>query len=140
MPENDPPAPLLLEQRIETGPDEFVRRVCTDGAVWSRSHLRARDADGWPAEGGRPEWELEARLPPDALAQLRAAIERSGFFELPGDQRPDVNVIGGSVHVWTAELDGRRHVTTLHGVPGVESAPVTQVADALEDALAAAGA
>jgi hypothetical protein len=133
MPE---PGPLLLEQRIETGEDEFVRRVTADGAVWSRSHLRARDADGWPAEGGRPEWELDARLQPEALAELRAAIERSGFFELAAEVRPDVTVIGGSVHVWTAELDGRRHTTTLRGVPGVEVPAVTRVADALEDALA----
>jgi hypothetical protein len=134
MPE---PGPLLLEQRIETGADEFVRRVTSDGEVWSRSHLRARDEDGWPAEGGRPEWELDATLPAAALAELRGAIARSGFFELAGEVRPDVSVMGGSDHVWTAELDGRRHTTTLRGVPGVEVPAVTAVADALEDALAA---
>jgi hypothetical protein len=132
------PGPLLLEQRIESGRDEFVRRVTADGDVWTRSHLERPDAEGWPAEAGQPEWEREARLPPDALAALRAAIERSGFFELAPEQRPDVNVLGGSVHVWTAELGGRRHATTLYGVPGVQVAAVTELADALEDALAAA--
>jgi hypothetical protein len=132
------PEPLLLEQRIETGADEFVRRVTADGSVWTRSHLARRDADGWPAEGGHPEWELEARLSPAVLSRLRAAIEDSGFFELDADQRPDVSVFGGSVHAWTAELDGHRHATTLHGVPGVQVAAVDRLADALEDALAAA--
>jgi hypothetical protein len=132
------PGPLLLEQRIESGADEFARRVTADGAVWSRSHLERPDAEGWPAEAGQPDWEREAMLPPPALARLRAAIEDSGFFALPADQRPEVNVIGGSVHVWTAELDGRRHTTTLHGVPGVDPRAITLVAGALEDALAAA--
>jgi hypothetical protein len=132
------PGPLLLEQRISSGSDEFVRRVTADGEVWSRSHLMRRDDEGWPAEAGDPEWELEARLPPDALASLREAIERSGFFSLAAEQHPDVNVIRGSTHVWTAELDGRRHATTLHGVPGVQVPAVTELADALEDALAAA--
>jgi hypothetical protein len=132
------PGPLLLEQRIETGDDEFVRRVTADGEVWSRSHLERPDEDGWPAEAGDPHWELDAKLPPDALAALREAIERSGFFSLPAEQHPDVSVIRGSTHVWTAELDGRRHATTLYGVPGVEAPAVTELADALEDALAAA--
>jgi hypothetical protein len=132
------PGPLLLEQRIASGDDEFVRRVTADGEVWARSHLVRRDADGWPAEAGDPEWEREATLPAPALARLREAIERSGFFSLAAEQHPDVNVIRGSTHVWTAELDGRRHATTLHGVPGVQVPAVTELADALEDALAAA--
>jgi hypothetical protein len=133
------PGPLLLEQRIESGDDEFVRRVTAGGEVWTRSHLMRRDADGWPAEAGDPEWEREATLPAPALARLREAIERSGFFSLPAEQHPDVTVIRGSTHVWTAELDGRRHATTLYGVPGVQVPAVTALADALEDALAAAG-
>jgi hypothetical protein len=132
------PGPLLLEQRIESGRDEFVRRVTADGGVWSRSHLERRDEDGWPVEAGEPAWEREATLPTAALEGLREAIARSGFFALAGEQRPDVNVMGGSTHVWTAELGGRRHAVTLHGVPGVQVAAVTQLADALEDALAAA--
>jgi hypothetical protein len=132
------PGPLLLEQRIESGDDEFVRRVTADGEVWSRSHLVRPDADGWPAEAGDPDWELDAKLPPDALASLREAIERSGFFSLAPEQHPDVTVLRGSTQVWTAELDGRRHATTLYGVPGVQVPAVTELADALEDALAAA--
>jgi hypothetical protein len=134
------PGPLLLEQRIESGDDEFVRRVTADGQVWARSHLMRPDADGWPAETGTPEWERETTLPAPALARLREAIERSGFSSLAAEQHPDVNVIRGSTHVWTAELDGRRHATTLYGVPGVQVPAVTALADALEDALAAADA
>jgi hypothetical protein len=134
------PGPLLLEQRIESGRDEFVRRVTAEGEVWSRSHLERPDAEGWPTEAGEPEWELEATLPPDALTELRDAIARSGFFSLAAEQHPDVNVMRGSTHVWTAELDGRRHATTLYGVPGVQVPAVTELADALEDALAAADA
>jgi hypothetical protein len=130
------PGPLLLEQRIESGRDEFVRRVTAGGEVWSRARLVRADDEGWPQESG--DWEHEATLPADALAELRAAIERSGFFSLAERQDPDVNVLGGSVHIWTAELGGRRHVTTLHGVPGVQVPAVAEVADALEDALAAA--
>jgi hypothetical protein len=129
---------LLLEQRIESGDDEFVRRVTADGEVWSRSHLMRPDEEGWPAEAGDPEWEHEATLPPPALARLREAIERSGFFSLAAEHHPDVTVIRGSTHVWTAELDGHRHATTLYGVPGVQVPAVTALADALEDALAAA--
>jgi hypothetical protein len=132
------PGPLLLEQRIESGRDEFVRRVTADGEVWSRARLVRADEEGWPQETGDEDWELEATLPPAALAELRAAIERSGFFSLAAEQQPEVNVLGGSTHVWTAELDGRRHATTLHGVPGVQVPAVTELADALEDALAAA--
>jgi hypothetical protein len=134
------PGPLLLEQRIESGRDEFVRRVTADGGVWSRSHLERRDEDGWPVEAGEPAWEREATLPTAALEGLRDAIARSGFFALPREQRPDVNVIGASTHVWTAELAGRRHAVTLRGVPGVQVPAVTQLADALEDALADADA
>jgi hypothetical protein len=134
------PGPLLLEQRIESGDDEFVRRVTADGQVWARSHLMRRDTDGWPAEAGDPVWEREATLPAPVLARLREAIARSGFFSLAAEQHPDVSVIRGSTHVWTAELDGRRHATTLYGVPGVQVPAVTALADALEDALAAADA
>jgi hypothetical protein len=38
--------------------------------------------------------------------------------------------------VWTAELDGKRHTSTLHARGTTEAEPLTKLAAALEDALA----
>jgi hypothetical protein len=64
------------------------------------------------------------------LQSLRDAIASSGFFHTPPELRPERK---GSTEVWTAELDGRRHTTTLHGRDG----GVPEL-DALSEALEAA--
>src|SRR5687767_6890299 len=108
------PGPLFLERRVETGEDEFVRRVTADGEVWSRSHLVRQDEDGWPVEKGSPEWELEAQLPAAVFDRLRAAVEGGGFFELPAELHPDGAAMGASDEVWTASVGGRDHEVRVH--------------------------
>jgi hypothetical protein len=51
---------------------------------------------------------------------------------------PDSTVIGGSQERWSVELDGRRNTTVLRGVPEVHVDAITEVADALHEAMAAA--
>jgi hypothetical protein len=139
LPDGDP-EPLLLERRIETGEDAYVTRVTGDGGIWTSSTVDARVEGGEWSFGSRdPAWERGPTLPPDALAALRAAIADSGFFATAAEHRPDVAVIHGSLEIWTAALDGRRHTSTLHG-RGTASAPeLTALAGALDAALAAAG-
>ena len=132
------PEPLLVEQRIEDGEDLFVRRVTTDGSIWSRSSLMRPDEEGWPAETGMPEWEQEGVVPADALERLRAAIDRSGFFALPGELEPDGAVFGAPEHVWTAVLDDRTHTVRVRAA-GVTRAPaIDALSEAVVDAMAAA--
>lgn len=123
---------------MRRGEDEYVRRVTGDGAVWVHSHLPRGGSDGWPTETGEPCWRSEATLPPPALDALRDAIAASGFFELAPEHHPDAAVIGATEEVWSVDLDGRSHSVRLLGVPETEVAAVTELSEALEDALAAA--
>jgi hypothetical protein len=135
----DAPEPLLLERRVETGRDAFVQRVLADGEVWTWSTVSA-DFDGgeWSfGSGAEPEWTRDEVLAPDALAALRDTLVRSGFFDTASEHRPDVPVIHGSREVWSAELDGRRHTSTLHGRGITEVPALTALGTALDRALAA---
>jgi hypothetical protein len=110
------PEPLLLERRIETRDDAYVDRVTADGRTWKLSTVDARFEDGrWTFGNQEPEWEQAGSLTPEQLDALRNAIAASGFFHTPAELRPERK---GSTEVWTAELDGRRHTTTLHGRDG----------------------
>ncbi len=130
MPED--PEPLLLERRIETREDAYVDRVTADGRTWKLSTVDARFEDGrWTFGSQEPAWEQAGSLSPEQLDALRRAISASGFFDTPPELRPERR---GSTEVWTAELDGRRHTTTLHG-RGDDGVPEL---DALSAALDAA--
>lgn len=135
MPED--PEPLLLERRVETGEDAYVDRVTDDGALWTRSTVDAQvDGGEWSFERQEPAWERGETLSAEARDRLRAAIADSGFFDTAAEYRPGVPVIHGSREVWTAELDGRRHTSTLHA-RGTTQVPALQaLAAALEAALA----
>lgn len=134
----DLPEPLLLERRVLTGEDVDADRVTRDGRVWSSTTVDAR-LEGGKWSFGRvtaPAWREEGRLTSTALEDLRDAVAGSGFFDAPAEFRPDVAVKHGSSEEWTAELDGRRHTSILHG-RGVTPAPVLEaLAAALEAALA----
>jgi hypothetical protein len=136
----DAPEPLLLERRVETGTDAFVQRVLADGEVWTWSTVSA-DFDGseWSfGSTSEPEWTREEALGADALGALRDTLVRSGFFDLADEYRPDVPVIHGSREVWSAELDGRRHTSTLHGRGTTEVPALAELGTALDRALAKA--
>lgn len=128
----DAPEPLLLERRIETRDDAYVDRVTADGRTWKLSTVDARFEDGeWSFGSQEPTWEQAGSLSPEQLAKLRETIASSGFFHTPAELRPDRK---GSSEVWTAELDGQRHTTTLHG-RGDGGPPELQVlAEALDAA------
>jgi hypothetical protein len=133
----DAPEPLLLERRVETGEDAFVQRVTADGEVWTQSTVSADFEGGeWSFGAQEPEWTREAALPPDVLASLRATITDSGFFATAEEHRPDVPVIHGSREVWSAELDGRRHTSTLHGRGTTQVPALATLGTALDRALA----
>jgi hypothetical protein len=134
------PGPLLLERRVERGDDLFVRRVTADGEVWTRSHLVRRDEDGWPVERGTPEWELEARLPERVLEELREAVVRGGFFDLPPELRPDGAVMGAGDELWAASVGGRDHAVRLVAAGETDAPVLAELGDALELAVAQAGA
>lgn len=131
------PEPLLVERRVITGEDVDADRITSDGRVWSYSTVDARldEAGGWAfGRVSEPEWREEGHLDPDALAVLREAL--AGFLDVPGEFRPDVAVIHASSEEWTADVDGRRHTSTLYA-RGVTRAPVLEgLAAALEAALA----
>jgi hypothetical protein len=131
------PEPLLVERRVETGDDAYVERITADGGVWTGGNVEATLEDGeWHFGRGESTWKREATLSADALAALRDAVARSGFFETAREHRPDVAVIHGSRETWTADLDGRRHTSTLHG-RGVTQVPqLSALAAALDRALA----
>ena len=135
---SEAPEPLLLERRVETGDDVFAERITADGRVWVLTTVDARLEGGeWSFAGGQPaSWMHNATLAPAALAALRDAVAASGFFETAAEHRPEVAVIHASREVWTAELDGRRHTSTLHA-RGVTKVPeLASLAGALESALA----
>ena len=136
----DAPEPLLLERRVETGEDAFVQRVTAGGEVWTWSTVAANfDGGEWSfGSTSEPQWTREEPLSPEALGRLREAVVRSGFFELASEHRPDVPVIHGSREVWSAELDGRRHTTTLHGRGTTEVPALATLGTALDRALAKA--
>ncbi len=71
------------------------------------------------------------------LEALRAAITASGFFDTPAEYLPDAAVIHASREVWTADLDGRRHTSTLQARGTTRAEPLTKLAAALERALEA---
>ena len=133
----DTPEPLLLERRVETGDDVYVDRITADGGVWTGGTVTAElNAGEWAFGKREPTWQHETTLPSQALDALRAAIAASGFFETPAEHLPDAAVIHASREIWTAELDGRRHTSTLHARGTTEAEPLTKLAAALEDALA----
>jgi hypothetical protein len=131
------PEPLLLERRVETGEDAYVDRVTDDGGLWSWSTVDARvDRGEWSFDRREPAWERGETLSAEALDRLRAAIAASGFFDTAAEHRPGVPVIHGSREVWTAELDGRRHTSTLHARGTTKVPELEALAAALEAALA----
>jgi len=131
------PEPLLVERRVETGDDAYIDRITADGGVWTGGNVEATLQDGqWRFERRESEWQRQATLSPDALAALRDAVARSGFFETAREHRPDVAVIHASRETWTADLDGRRHTATLHGRGVTEVPSLSALAAALERALA----
>jgi hypothetical protein len=137
----DAPEPLLLERRVETGEDAFVQRVLADGEVWTWSSVAA-DFDGgeWSfGAAGDPSWTREETLSPAALDGLREAIAGSDFFATAAEHRPDVPVIHGSREVWSAELDGHRHTTTVHGRGTTQVPALAALGTALDRALAKPG-
>jgi hypothetical protein len=135
----DAPEPLLLERRVETGEDAYVDRVTADGGLWTWSTVDARVAGGeWSFDRREPAWERGETLSGAARDRLRAAIADSGFFETAAEYRPDMPVIHGSREVWTAELDGRRHTSTLHARGTTRVAELEALSAALDAALASA--
>ena len=84
--------------------------------------------------------ETDGDLVGEALSALREAVAGSGFFATAEEHRPDVAVIHGAREVWTAELDGRRHTSTLHGRGVTEVPALTALSAALEQALASTDA
>jgi hypothetical protein len=136
----DEPEPLLLERRVETGEDAFVQRVTADGGVWTWSTVVAGFEDGkWSFGSREPEWTRDDTLAPPQIDALREAIARSGFFDTAAEHRPDVPVIHGSREVWSAELDGRHHTSTLHGRGTTHVDALSALGTALDPALASAG-
>jgi len=135
---SEAPEPLLLERRIETGDDVFAERITADGGVWVLTTVDARLEGGeWSFASGQPaSWTHDATLSQTALAALRDVVAASGFFETASEHRPDVPVIHASREVWTAELDGRRHTSTLHARGVTEVPELAVLAGALETALA----
>lgn len=134
----DAPEPLLLERRVETGDDAYVDRITADGIVWTGGNVSATLEDGeWSFDRSDPSWRRQATLPPGPLEALRRAIADSGFFSAPAEYHPDTPVIHASREVWTAELDGRRHTSTLHARGVTTAEPLSTLAVALESALAA---
>jgi hypothetical protein len=132
------PEPLLLERRVETGDDVYVDRITTDGGVWTGGTVSADLTDGeWKFERTAPSWQHEGTLSPEALSTLRDAITASGFFATEAEYLPGSAVIHASHEVWTAEVDGRRHTSTLRARGVTHAEPLTKLAHALEDALAA---
>jgi len=128
---------VLLEQRVERGGGQSVRRVIDNGEVWFRSTLEVRlEEGGWRSSREQACWELQAKLPPDELAALAEAISASGFFECDPEYRPDRAVFYATDEVWTAHLDGREHTVAVRGRPITDVPALSSVADALEDALA----
>ena len=121
------------------GDEHYTRRVTDEGRVWARSTVAARlDGGEWQFGPGDDSWRELATLPADALAALKDAIRRSGVLDTAPEHGPDSTVIGGSQERWTVELDGRRTTTVLRGLPEVHVAAVTEVAEALHEAMAAA--
>ena len=126
------PGPLVLEMRAERGGEVYARRVTDAGEVWVYTEGGLDDA-GWEIPG---EWELLATLPADALHRL--TDEAAALLDAPAENAPPHAVMGGGTETWTVDLDGRRHVVRVLGAPVNEVEPVTRVARALEEALAAA--
>jgi hypothetical protein len=135
---SEAPEPLLLERRIESARDSFVDRITADGGVWTGGTVSASLEGGeLTFERSEPTWTRDGTLPPDALERLRRAIADSGFFATAAEHHPADTVMNAPDEIWTAELDGRRHTSTLHarGVTRVES--LAALAAALDAALAA---
>jgi hypothetical protein len=135
----DGPEPLLLERRVETGSDAFVQRITADGGLWTQSTVAADFVDGeWRFGAADPVWRHDDTLAPEDVEALRAAIGRSGFFATDAEHHPEIPVIHASREVWTAERDGRRHTSTLHGRGTTQVPALAALADAFEAALASA--
>ena len=136
------PEPLLLERRVESGADAYVDRITASGEVWTGGNVQATLNEGeWSFDrSDASSWKKSATLSDQSLAELRDKVADSGFFTTAAEHRPDVAVIHGAREVWTAELDGRRHTSTLHG-RGVTKVPeLSALSEALERALASTDA
>jgi hypothetical protein len=130
---------VLLERVLMAGEQEYARRVTSDGRVWVRSTVSASLDDGvWTFSDGDDQWRELAVLPPEAFRSLQDAVRVSGILDADAEYGPASTVIGGSSERWTVDLDGRHNITVLRGLPEVDVPAVTQVADALHEALAAA--
>lgn len=127
---------------MESGGDAYTDRITADGEVWTGGNVGATLEDGeWSFDrADASSWKHTATLSDEALTQLREAVAGSSFFTTDAEHRPDVSVIHGAREVWTAELDGRRHTSTLHG-RGVKTVPeLSALTQALEQALASTDA
>jgi hypothetical protein len=130
---------VLLERVLTSGEQESARRVTSDGRVWVRCTVSASLDDGvWTFGDGDNQWRELALLPPDALRALKDAVRVSGILDAASEYGPSSTVLGASSERWTVDLDGRHNITILRGLPEVHVPAVTQVADALHEALAAA--
>jgi hypothetical protein len=140
MPDADPPGQLVLERVLTQGEEAYARRVTADGRVWARSTRSARlDDDGeWHFGPGDNAWRELAELPPAAFAALEAVIRGSGILDTAPEHGPAPASPDAAQERWTVDIDGHRTTTVLRGVPEVQVAAVTAVADALHEALAAA--
>ena len=136
------PEPLLLERRVESGGDAYAERITANGEVWTGGNVGATlEAGEWNFERSEESsWRQTGTLSDEALAALRDAVAGSGFFTTAAEHRPDVAVIHGAREVWTAELDGRRHTSTLHGRGVTEVPALSALSEALERALASTDA
>jgi hypothetical protein len=129
------PEPLLLERRVQTGESVHTDRVTADGRRWTCGNVDARFEHGkWSFGAREPGWEPAGTLLPEQLSALRDTLAASGFFETEPEYHPDAPVIHASYEIWTAELDGRRHTTTLYG-RGTTKVPALE---RLDEALTAA--
>ena len=110
-----PLEPLLLERRVETGDDVYVDRITADGGVWTGGTVTAeisRTASGSSAPANRAGSTRQRSRRTPSRRSVRRSRPRASSTR-PRSTSPDAAVIHASREVWTADLDGRRHTSTL---------------------------
>lgn len=135
------PAPLLVEQQMNSEDGPFVRRVAPDGSYWEYSASITTFEGGMmkttPAD---PAWRRGGeQLTDEQVSRLTSLIDEQ-FFDLAAEYRPPGEVSDGFVVRWSACVGGRGHTVTLHSVDPADIDGLRQVRDAFELSLGEAAA
>ena len=106
---------MTAPNRSKTAPPELeIEYIVRTRAVFgTRIHASGKSEETHDGDS----WQALVQLSPVAMAELRTAVEQSGFFDLPDKIEPELAVRDGATLTWSIALGGRSHVVRARKGP-----------------------